>query len=105
MRISASLLQQIEETFGVDASAPAGGMVMAAPGAAGVGGAAAEEAEEQTEFDVIISEIDGSKKIAAIKIVRQLTPLGLKEAKVRTHSPARSLTQSPTHSLTHSLTN
>ena len=44
-------------------------------------GAGAEEVEEQTEFDVIISEIDGSKKIAAIKIVRQLTPLGLKEAK------------------------
>ena len=65
----------------MDASAPAGGMVMAAPGAAGGAAGGAEEVEEQTEFDAIISEIDGSKKIAAIKIFRQLTPLGLKEAK------------------------
>lgn len=77
---ASELVKQIEETFGVDASAPAGGMIMAAPGAAG-GGDAAEEVEEQTEFDVIISEIDSAKKIAAIKVVRQLTTLGLKEAK------------------------
>lgn len=78
---ASELVKQIEETFGVDASAPAGGMMMAAPGAGGAGGAAVEEVEEQTAFDVIINEVDSSKKIAAIKVVRQLTPLGLKEAK------------------------
>ena len=78
---ASELVKQIEETFGVDASAPAGGMMVAAPGGAAGGAAVAEEVEEQTEFDVIISEIDSAKKIAAIKVVRQLTTLGLKEAK------------------------
>merc|ERR1719159_2069439 len=72
---ASELVKQIEETFGVDASAPAGGMMVAAPGGAAGGAAVAEE------FDVIISEIDSAKKIAAIKVVRQLTTLGLKEAK------------------------
>ena len=71
-------MTSIEETFGVDASAPAGGMMMAAPGAAAGGEAAAEE---KTEFDLVITAVDGSKKIAAIKAVRALTSLGLKEAK------------------------
>merc|ERR1719343_953976 len=77
---ASELVKQIEETFGVDASAPAGGMVMAAPGAGG-GGEAAEAEEAKTEFDCVITEVDGSKKIAAIKVVRSLTTLGLKEAK------------------------
>ena len=63
--------------FGVDASAPAGGMVMAAGGAAG----GAEEAAEKTEFDLVITDVDSSKRIATIKVVRSLTSLGLKEAK------------------------
>jgi large subunit ribosomal protein L7/L12 len=76
---AADLVKQIEETFGVDASASAGVMV-AAPGAGGdAGGAAA--AEEKTKFDLVIVEADASKKIAAIKAVRALTTLGLKEAK------------------------
>lgn len=50
---------------------------MAAPGAA----APAEEAEVQTEFNLIIADVDASKRIAAIKVVRGLTNLGLKEAK------------------------
>eukprot|EP00894_Picocystis_sp_ML_P003046 jgi/Pico_ML_1/53563/g4091.t2 len=74
---AAELVKQIEETFGVDASAPAGGMMMAAPGAA----APAEEVEVQTEFNLIINEVDAAKRIAAIKVVRSLTSLGLKEAK------------------------
>ena len=61
----------------MDASAPAGGMVMAA----GPAGGAAEEAAEKTEFDLVITEADASKKIACIKVVRALTSLGLKEAK------------------------
>merc|ERR1719261_1836413 len=76
---AADLVKQIEETFGVDASASAGVMV-AAPGAGDAGGGAAA-AEEKTEFDLVITEADASKKIACIKVVRALTSLGLKEAK------------------------
>ena len=61
----------------MDASAPAGGMVMAA----GPAGGAAEEAAEKTEFDLVITDVDSSKRIAIIKVVRGLTSLGLKEAK------------------------
>jgi large subunit ribosomal protein L7/L12 len=71
-------VKQFEETFGVSAAAPvavAAGAV-AAPGAA----APAEEAEEQTEFDVVLTA-PGDKKIQVIKEVRALTSLGLKEAK------------------------
>lgn len=74
---AADLVKQIEETFGVSAAAPAGGMMMMAPGA----GAPAEEVEEQTEFDVILQEVPADKKIAILKVVRTLTGLGLKEAK------------------------
>lgn len=75
---ASELVKQIEEAFGVSAAAPVGGMMMAAaPGAA----APAEEAEEQTEFDVILEEVPADKKIAVLKAVRELTGLGLKEAK------------------------
>jgi large subunit ribosomal protein L7/L12 len=71
-------VKQFEETFGVSASAP----VAVAPGAVAAPGAAApaEEAEEQTEFDVVLTA-PGDKKIQVIKEVRALTSLGLKEAK------------------------
>jgi large subunit ribosomal protein L7/L12 len=72
---AADLVKQIEDTFGVSAAAPAGGMMMMAPGAP------AEEVEEQTEFDVILEEVPADKKIAILKVVRTLTGLGLKEAK------------------------
>jgi large subunit ribosomal protein L7/L12 len=75
---ASELVKQIEEAFGVSAAAPAGGMMMmAAPGAA----APAEEVEEKTEFDVILEEVPADKKIAVLKAVRELTGLGLKEAK------------------------
>mgnify|MGYP001272746991 CR=1 FL=1 len=67
------LVKAIEEKFGVSAAA------MAAP-AAGGGGAAAPVAEEQTEFTVMLTEI-GANKVSVIKVVRELTGLGLKEAK------------------------
>jgi large subunit ribosomal protein L7/L12 len=67
-------VKQFEETFDVTAAAPV------AVAAAGGGGAAAVEVEEQDEFDVIL-ENDGGKKINTIKVVRELTGLGLKEAK------------------------
>jgi len=65
----------IETEFGVSAAA----MAVAAPGAGG--GEAAPAAEEQTEFTLILKAVDASKKIAAIKIVREVTGLGLGEAK------------------------
>lgn len=62
---------------------PAGGgvMVAAAPGAAAGGAAAAEEKKEKTEFTVNLDGFDAAKKINVIKVVRELTGLGLKEAK------------------------
>lgn len=75
---AAELVKQIEETFGVSAAAPVGGMMMAAaPGAV----AAGEPEEEQTEFSVILDEVPADKKIAVLKVVRTITGLGLKEAK------------------------
>jgi large subunit ribosomal protein L7/L12 len=74
---AAELVSQIEETFGVDASAPAGGAVMVAA----AGTTAAPAVEEQTEFNVIIDDVPSAKRIAVIKVVRALTGLGLKEAK------------------------
>jgi large subunit ribosomal protein L7/L12 len=69
-------VKQFEDTFGVTAAAP---VAVAAAGPAG-GGAAPEAAEEQDEFDVILEEA-GAQKIQVIKAVRELTSLGLKEAK------------------------
>jgi large subunit ribosomal protein L7/L12 len=69
-------VKKFEETFEVTAAAP---VAVAAAGGGG-GGAAAEEVEEQDEFDVILDGI-GEKKIQVIKVVRELTSLGLKEAK------------------------
>jgi large subunit ribosomal protein L7/L12 len=72
-----ALVKQLEDRWGVSAAAPMMGMM---PVAAGGGAAAAVEEEEQTEFDVILTDI-GANKIQVIKAVRELTSLGLKEAK------------------------
>ena len=69
------LVKAIEEKFGVKAAAPAVA-VAAAPAA---GGAAA--AEEKDEFNVVLTAVDAAKKIGVIKVVREITGLGLKEAK------------------------
>jgi large subunit ribosomal protein L7/L12 len=75
---AAQLSKMLQEKWGVSAAAP---VAMAAmPGAAGAAGAAAPAAEEKTEFDVVLSAA-GEKKIQVIKVVRELTGLGLKEAK------------------------
>lgn len=71
---AAELVKKLEETWGVSAAAPVA-VAAAAPAAA-----AAEPEEEKTEFDVIIKET-GPKKIEVIKAIRQLTNLGLREAK------------------------
>jgi large subunit ribosomal protein L7/L12 len=73
-----SLVKALEEHYGVSAAAAAVPVAGAAP--AGGGGAAVAEAEEQTEFSVILSSV-GDKKINVIKAVREVTNLGLKEAK------------------------
>jgi large subunit ribosomal protein L7/L12 len=72
-----NLVKALEDRFGVSAAAAA--MPMAMPGA-GAGAAAAPAAEAQTEFTVVLSEV-GEKKINVIKAVREVTSLGLKEAK------------------------
>ena len=74
---ASQLVKDLEETFGVSAAAAA---VAAAPAAGGGGGEAAAAAEEKTEFDVILQAI-GNNKINVIKVVREVTSLGLKEAK------------------------
>jgi large subunit ribosomal protein L7/L12 len=72
---ASQLVKLLEEAWGVSAAAPVAAAAMGAAPAA-----AAEAVEEQTEFDVILTE-GGAKKINVIKVVRTLTNLGLKEAK------------------------
>jgi large subunit ribosomal protein L7/L12 len=71
------LISDMEKKFGVTAAAP---VAMVAGGAA-AGGAAAAPAEEKTEFTVVLKEYPADKKVGVIKVVRELTGLGLKEAK------------------------
>ena len=72
---AADLVKKMEETFGVSAAAAAP-VVMA-----GGGGGGAAPAEEKTEFTVVLTAVDAAKKINVIKVVREVTSLGLKEAK------------------------
>jgi large subunit ribosomal protein L7/L12 len=71
------LISDMEKKFGVTAAAP---VAIAAPGAGG-GAAAAAPAEEKTEFTVSLKEYPADKKVGVIKVIRELTGLGLKEAK------------------------
>jgi len=71
------LIADMEKKFGVTAAAP----VAAVAAGAGGGGAAAAPVEEQTEFTVTLKEYPADKKVTVIKVVRELTGLGLKEAK------------------------
>ena len=77
------LVKELEETFGVSAAAP---VAVAAP----VAGAAAPAAEEKTEFTVVLAEI-GANKIAVIKVVREITGLGLGEAKALVESAPKAI--------------
>ena len=79
----ADLVKAMEEKFGVSAAAPVA--VAAGPAA---GGAAA--AEEKTEFDVVLTDV-GAEKIKVIKVVRELTGLGLKEAKEAVESAPKAI--------------
>ncbi len=80
------LIKTLEDRWGVSAAAPVA--VAAVPGAAGAAGGA--EAEEKTEFDVILKSA-GSNKIQVIKAVRQITGLGLKEAKALVDSAPKAV--------------
>jgi large subunit ribosomal protein L7/L12 len=71
------LISDMEKKFGVTAAAPVA--IAAAPGAAG--GAAAAPVEEKTEFTVVLKEYPADKKVTVIKVIREITGLGLKEAK------------------------
>jgi large subunit ribosomal protein L7/L12 len=77
---AAELVKQLEEKWGVSAAAPV------AAAAAAPAAAAAEPVEEKTEFDVVLKET-GAKKIDVIRVIRQLTSLGLKEAKEVSETP------------------
>ena len=79
---ASEVVKALEEKWGVSAAAP----VAVAAAAAGPGAGGAEPVEEQTEFDVVIKE-PGPKKIEVIKAIRQLTSLGLKEAKDLAETP------------------
>lgn len=70
------LIKAMEEKFGVTAAAPVAAVAVAGPAAAGPAAA-----EEKSEFDVVLASFDESKKIPVIKVVREITGLGLKEAK------------------------
>jgi large subunit ribosomal protein L7/L12 len=72
LKDAAALVKELEGKFGVTAAAPV---------AVAAAGPAAAAAEEKTEFDVVLVSVPADKKIGAIKIVRELTGLGLKEAK------------------------
>jgi large subunit ribosomal protein L7/L12 len=95
---ASELVSQIEEAFGVDASASAGGgMMMMAPGMMGGGAAAAAEPEEEkTEFDVVLEDVPADKKIAILKVVRGLTGLGLKEAKEMVEAAPKAIKEAVT---------
>ena len=86
---AADLVKMLEEKWGVSAAAPV------AVAAAGAGAGAAEAAEEQTEFDVILKDV-GGKKINVIKAVREVTSLGLKEAKELLESAPNAVTAGDT---------
>merc|ERR1719401_1690046 len=81
---ASELVTAIEETFGVDASASAGPVMMAAPAG---GGEEEEKPAEKTEFDVVLKEVPKAKKIAILKVVRGLLGVGLKEAKAMVDDP------------------
>jgi large subunit ribosomal protein L7/L12 len=84
---AAELVSRIEETFGVDASAPSGGFIAAPAQAA----ASAEAVEEKTTFDVILESVADDKRVPVLKVIRNITALGLKEAKEFTSSLPKSV--------------
>nr|YP_009105808.1 ribosomal protein L12 [Koliella corcontica]AIT94508.1 ribosomal protein L12 [Koliella corcontica] len=91
---ASELVSQIEETFGVDASAPSGAGFLAPSLDAGLN--QKEIIEEKTSFDVIIEDVPADKRVAVLKVIRNLTSLGLKEAKEFTTSLPKAIKESIT---------
>ena len=89
---AAELVSQIEETFGVDASASVGTSFMPNSGESGASGQ--ETIEEKTSFDVILEDLASDKRVAVLKVIRNLTSLGLKEAKEFTTSLPKAVKES-----------
>jgi large subunit ribosomal protein L7/L12 len=89
LKDAVELGKYLKDTYGIEPAA-GGAVVMAA---AGGGGGGAAKAEEKTSFDVILKAVDAAKKIAVIKVVRELTGLGLAEAKAFVDSPGKPIKQ------------
>jgi len=88
---AAELVSQIEETFGVDASASVGTSFISA---GGEGTGSQEAVEEKTSFDIILGDVPSDKRVAVLKVIRNLTSLGLKEAKEFTTALPKALKES-----------
>ena len=89
---ASELVSKIEETFGVDASAPVGGAVMMAPAAGG--GEAAPKEEEKTLFDVVLEDIPSDKKVAIYKVVRSIANIAVNQVKEFTATLPKALKES-----------
>ena len=83
------LVTKLEEVFDIDVRS-VGAVAVAAPAAGGAGGAE-DSAEEKTEFDIVLESVDASSKIAVLKVVRNITGLGLKEAKELVESAPKTI--------------
>jgi large subunit ribosomal protein L7/L12 len=83
------LVTKLEEVFDIDVRS-VGAVAVAAPAAGGAGGAE-DAAEEKTEFDIVLESVDASSKIAVLKVVRNITGLGLKEAKELVESAPKTI--------------
>nr|YP_010196452.1 ribosomal protein L12 [Gracilaria cearensis]UAD83849.1 ribosomal protein L12 [Gracilaria cearensis] len=91
---AAELVKQIEETFNIDASIASQNPAIIMPTAAD--SSTTNEAEEKTEFDIILEEVPAAKKIAILKVVRSITGLGLKEAKELVESAPKTIKENTT---------
>nr|YP_010197881.1 ribosomal protein L12 [Gracilaria isabellana]UAD86297.1 ribosomal protein L12 [Gracilaria isabellana] len=91
---AAELVKQIEETFNIDASIASQNPTIVMPTAAD--SSTKNEAEEKTEFDIILEEVPPAKKIAILKVVRSITGLGLKEAKELVESAPKTIKENTT---------
>jgi large subunit ribosomal protein L7/L12 len=91
---ASELVSQIEETFGVDASAPVGGGVMMAAMPAAGGAEAAPKEEEKTLFDVILEEIPADKKVGVYKVVRNIANIAVNQVKEFTATLPKALKES-----------
>nr|YP_010198876.1 ribosomal protein L12 [Gracilaria tikvahiae]UAD88109.1 ribosomal protein L12 [Gracilaria tikvahiae]UAD88312.1 ribosomal protein L12 [Gracilaria tikvahiae] len=91
---AAELVKQIEETFNIDASIASQNPTIVMPTAAD--SSTKNEAEEKTEFDIILAEVPPAKKIAILKVVRSITGLGLKEAKELVESAPKTIKENTT---------